>query len=525
MSDVAALVGIVMGSDSDWPVMQAAAEALEEFGVAYEADVVSAHRMPRDMIEYGSSAERRGLRVIIAGAGGAAHLPGMLASVTPLPVIGVPVPLANLGGLDSLLSIVQMPAGIPVATVAVGGARNAGLLAVRILAAGEGPDAGALRARLVTFAERLADQARAKGAALRDLRQPELPGLESARSGHAPSQPLDEGSVWRAWEVGVSIGATLAAARRHAGLTVADVSERTRVRESIIEGIEHDDYAACGGDFYARGHIRAIADAVGANPAPLIEEFDERWQSSPELTAAEVFRPSMPLRKRERHRMRWLGFLALLVLAVLGFAIYKFASGAGHAPTAAASSPGPAAGGAPAAASASAASIQASTAQASPTAASPAPPAPPRALIPASVAAFGPDGTADGDNPQQVAGATGGSSASAWSSDWYSTADFGNLQAGTGLLLDMGRPVTITSVRLSLGNIPGTDFQVRAGDTPVLADLRQVASSSGAAGQVHVSLSAPAHARYLLIWFTKLPPDPSGTYQVSVYKIGVQGRP
>ncbi len=525
MSDVAALVGIVMGSDSDWPVMQAAAEALEEFGVAYEADVVSAHRMPRDMIENGSSAERRGLRVIIAGAGGAAHLPGMLASVTPLPVIGVPVPLANLGGLDSLLSIVQMPAGIPVATVAVGGARNAGLLAVRILAAGEGPDAGALRARLVTFAERLADQARAKGAALRDLRQPELPGLESARSGHAPSQPLDEGSVWRAWEVGVSIGATLAAARRHAGLTVADVSERTRVRESIIEGIEHDDYAACGGDFYARGHIRAIADAVGANPAPLIEEFDERWQSSPELTAAEVFRPSMPLRKRERHRMRWLGFLALLVLAVLGFAIYKFASGAGHAPTAAASSPGPAAGGAPAAASASAASIQASTAQASPTAASPAPPAPPRALIPASVAAFGPDGTADGDNPQQVAGATGGSSASAWSSDWYSTADFGNLQAGTGLLLDMGRPVTITSLRLSLGNIPGTDFQVRAGDTPVLADLRQVASSSGAAGQVHVSLSAPAHARYLLIWFTKLPPDPSGTYQVSVYKIGVQGRP
>ena len=108
-----ALVGIVMGSDSDWPVMRAAAEALDEFGVAYEADVVSAHRMPRDMIEYGSSAESRGLRVIIAGAGGAAHLPGMLASVTPLPVIGVPVPLKNLGGLDSLLSIVQMPAWHP----------------------------------------------------------------------------------------------------------------------------------------------------------------------------------------------------------------------------------------------------------------------------------------------------------------------------------------------------------------------------------------------------------------------------
>ncbi|HJY65139.1 MAG TPA: 5-(carboxyamino)imidazole ribonucleotide mutase [Streptosporangiaceae bacterium] len=159
-----------MGSDSDWPVMQAAAAALEEFAVPYEADVVSAHRMPHDMIEYGASAADRGLRVIIAGAGGAAHLPGMLASVTPLPVIGVPVPLASLGGLDSLLSIVQMPAGIPVATVAVGGARNAGLLAVRILAAAEGPAGAALRARLISFAERLADQARAKGATLRDRR-------------------------------------------------------------------------------------------------------------------------------------------------------------------------------------------------------------------------------------------------------------------------------------------------------------------------------------------------------------------
>jgi 5-(carboxyamino)imidazole ribonucleotide mutase len=168
------LVGVVMGSDSDWPVMRAAAEVLDEFGVAYEADVVSAHRMPRDMIEYGSSAESRGLRVIIAGAGGAAHLPGMLASVTPLPVIGVPVPLKNLGGLDSLLSIVQMPAGIPVATVAVGGARNAGLLAVRILGAADGPAGQALRAKLASFAERLADQARAKGAALREPEDPDV---------------------------------------------------------------------------------------------------------------------------------------------------------------------------------------------------------------------------------------------------------------------------------------------------------------------------------------------------------------
>jgi 5-(carboxyamino)imidazole ribonucleotide mutase len=158
------VVGVVMGSDSDWPVMEAAAAALAEFEVAYEADVVSAHRMPREMIAYGEQAAGRGLKVIIAGAGGAAHLPGMLAAVTPLPVIGVPVPLKYLDGLDSLLSIVQMPAGIPVATVAVGGARNAGLLAVRILAAADDD----LRARMTEFQVRLAAQAKAKGAALRD---------------------------------------------------------------------------------------------------------------------------------------------------------------------------------------------------------------------------------------------------------------------------------------------------------------------------------------------------------------------
>jgi 5-(carboxyamino)imidazole ribonucleotide mutase len=166
------LVGVVMGSDSDWPVMEAAAAALAEFGVSHEADVVSAHRMPHEMIEYGSAAAGRGLRVIIAGAGGAAHLPGMLASVTPLPVIGVPVPLAHLDGLDSLLSIVSMPAGVPVATVAVGGARNAGLLAVRILAAGDEE----LRARMTRFQRELRDQALAKGAALRARAARPAPG-------------------------------------------------------------------------------------------------------------------------------------------------------------------------------------------------------------------------------------------------------------------------------------------------------------------------------------------------------------
>ncbi|MCC9146107.1 MULTISPECIES: 5-(carboxyamino)imidazole ribonucleotide mutase [unclassified Arthrobacter] len=161
------LVGLVMGSDSDWPVMDAAAAALAEFDIPYEADVVSAHRMPADMLEYGQNAHRRGLRVIIAGAGGAAHLPGMLASVTPLPVIGVPVPLKYLDGMDSLLSIVQMPAGVPVAAVSIGGARNAGLLAVRMLAAGTDPLAARLQQQLIDFAGGLRQSAMAKGAALR----------------------------------------------------------------------------------------------------------------------------------------------------------------------------------------------------------------------------------------------------------------------------------------------------------------------------------------------------------------------
>ncbi|MEV6212659.1 5-(carboxyamino)imidazole ribonucleotide mutase [Kitasatospora sp. NPDC051914] len=159
----APVVGIVMGSDSDWPVMEAAAQALDEFEVPYEVDVVSAHRMPREMVAYGERAHARGLKAIIAGAGGAAHLPGMLASVTPLPVIGVPVPLKYLDGMDSLMSIVQMPAGVPVATVSIAGARNAGLLAVRMLAAFDRD----LAERMVDFQAELNAQATEKGKKLR----------------------------------------------------------------------------------------------------------------------------------------------------------------------------------------------------------------------------------------------------------------------------------------------------------------------------------------------------------------------
>ncbi|MFP5346612.1 MAG: 5-(carboxyamino)imidazole ribonucleotide mutase [Actinomycetes bacterium] len=156
-----------MGSDSDWPVMEAASQALAEFDVPHEVDVVSAHRMPAQMLEYGRTAAERGLRVLVAGAGGAAHLPGMLASVTPLPVIGVPVPLRHLDGMDSLLSIVQMPAGVPVATVSVAGARNAGLLAVRILGVDGGEQGEALRTAMGRFQDGLRAAAEDKGARLR----------------------------------------------------------------------------------------------------------------------------------------------------------------------------------------------------------------------------------------------------------------------------------------------------------------------------------------------------------------------
>jgi 5-(carboxyamino)imidazole ribonucleotide mutase len=153
------LVGVIMGSDSDWPTMKGASEALEEFGIEHEVKVVSAHRMPTEMVKYGQTAHKRGLRVVIAGAGGAAHLPGMVASLTPLPVIGVPVESKAMKGMDSLLSIVQMPGGVPVATVAIGGGRNAGLLAVEILGASNPK----LQERILAFKKELSATAKAKG--------------------------------------------------------------------------------------------------------------------------------------------------------------------------------------------------------------------------------------------------------------------------------------------------------------------------------------------------------------------------
>ena len=168
MSTAVPVVGLIMGSDSDWSVMSGAGEVLDDFGVDYEVGVVSAHRTPGRMMDYANSAAGRGLRVIIAGAGGAAHLPGMVASATVLPVIGVPVPLSTLDGMDSLLSIVQMPAGIPVATVSIGGARNAALLAVRILASSGTPDGLALAGELAAYSDDLQATVLAKDRALRE---------------------------------------------------------------------------------------------------------------------------------------------------------------------------------------------------------------------------------------------------------------------------------------------------------------------------------------------------------------------
>ncbi|MGH3254916.1 MAG: helix-turn-helix domain-containing protein [Streptosporangiaceae bacterium] len=337
----------------------------------------------------------------------------------------------------------------------------------------------------------------------------------------------------------MSIGATLAAARRRSGLTLSEVSDRAGVTEPIIRGIEQDDYAACGGDSIARAHIRAIAGALGEDPVPLMDEFDERWRSAVDgsaddgailpgtvTTLAAAFPPARPARTRERRRVRWSAVLAVLVLAVLGFASYEFVAGVGRAHHAdAAITPRPThVASLPATLPPVTPSAQLTSAQPS---LSPTPSPTPvavRTLTPASVAAFGPAGTADGDNPQTAARSLSGDPATPWVSDWYADPDLNN-QAGTGLLVDMGRSVTITSVRVSLAGRPGADLQIRVGGSPVPSDLRSVARSSGAGGAIRLSLTTPVKARYLLIWFTLLPPDASGTYQASVYDITVQGQP
>jgi hypothetical protein len=260
----------------------------------------------------------------------------------------------------------------------------------------------------------------------------------------------------------------------------------------------------------------------------LANEQDATRRSEREAAAAEAFRLPRPARRRERRRVKEAATLVVLLLAVLGFASYKFVANAGHAQRAAAAAqPRAKVATVPVTASSVLPSpASASTAPASPPPATTAPPAvpPSRVLTVASVMAFGPAGAADGQNPQNAARALSGDAATPWLSDWYASPDFFDLPKGTGLLLDMGRTVTVTSVRVSI-NGHGADLQLRAGSQPTPARLPEVASAPDVGGTVQLHPNAPVHVRYVLIWFTQLPPDGAGTYQASVYRVIVQGQP
>jgi hypothetical protein len=362
----------------------------------------------------------------------------------------------------------------------------------------------------------------------------------------------------------VPIGETLAEARRQTGLTVAQVSQRTRIRQTIIRAIEDDDYAACGGDFYARGHIRSIARTVGADSEPLIQEYDQHYRSKdayatvsldelmsvsaaqarprgPDLSAVWGMGASAAAAVRRtagspalhrtasqaRERVRRPNVTVLLGLAlalVLGLAVYLFvtrsqpvagrtAAGhqapASHAPARHAMAHRPHRSGP---SSAARASQRAATQTPAPATAS-------QPLIPVSATAIGPNG---GDNPQ-LARLVLARHGRGWRSDWYASASFGNLYAGTGLLLDMGHPVTITAARITLGRAAGASLQFRVGTARTLAGTQTAARVAGAGSVVRLRLDSPVHGRYVIVWFTRLPADRSGTFQAAVYHISLRG--
>ena len=333
----------------------------------------------------------------------------------------------------------------------------------------------------------------------------------------------------------MSIGEVLAAARRRAGLSVAQVSEQTGMREPVILDIEGDDYSACGGEFEVRGHIRVLAAAVGADPGPLIAAYDSARRGGPAL-AGEVTEPIPPVRVPpgrsepvtpaatggRRRRPALVVALGVVLVAGLGVAGYLLADpGGGGAPSAGA----PTATASQAGRATRAASAPSATGspQAAPASASTAAGARPRRLTPVSATAFGSAG-GPGDNSDLARLAIDGNPATAWHTDWYSTARFGNLYPGTGLLVDMGHRVTLTGAAIRLGRAHGASFQLRAGATPTLASLRPVARASGAGGMVRLRFTRPVRARYLLLWFTKLPPGPTGNFQASVYQLVLRGR-
>jgi cytoskeletal protein RodZ len=344
----------------------------------------------------------------------------------------------------------------------------------------------------------------------------------------------------------VSIGDALSEARRQAGLTVAQVGRQTGIREKIITAIEGDDYSACGGDSYARGYIRSIARAVGADTEPLIRAYkaaqprpqpatDDIAQPRPQQATNEPAQPQPQQATNEpaqpqpqqatadtadtatvtgKGEWLWRAWLAVVAVVIGGlwFAAFHYLAGPRHAVTA-----GPSARSRPEAHSLPHQS-QAPTSPARPSV------PPVTSLAPVSATAFGPSGTAQGDNPQNAPVALADNPATPWHTSWYTTAHFGNLKTGTGLLLDLGRLVTVTSAQITLGSIPGADIELRAGNVPELADLRMVARASNAGGVVQLRLNRPVRGRYLLIWFTLLPPDSAGTFQASVYSIRLEGR-
>jgi transcriptional regulator with XRE-family HTH domain len=290
----------------------------------------------------------------------------------------------------------------------------------------------------------------------------------------------------------VSIGQVLAEARHRRGWTVAEVSHYTRIREPVVRAIERDDYLLSGGDFGARDQIGILANALGIDARPLIAAFDQSLHTPAELEGSEAVRSTLPFQirrlRRRRRRIGWLPVLTVLVLAAIGGAAYYLVAGRpGAAPRpAVASGPG-------------------------------------TPLVPARVLAFGPGGPASGDNPQLAPLAVDRNPATAWVTSQYGAARFPSVGQGTGLLLDMGHVITLTSAEVTLGPVRGASFQLRAGDTASLADLSEVAVAADARGPLGVRLTAPVQARYVLIWFTALPPAGAGTYQASVYNVTVLG--
>ncbi len=320
----------------------------------------------------------------------------------------------------------------------------------------------------------------------------------------------------------VSIGGALAEARQCAGLTVADVSARTRIREGLIRAIEDDEFGPCGGDFYARGHIRAIAAAVGVDPDRLVGEYEATHPSARPATLEEL--PSRRPRPRGGSgRRRWLAPMAYLAcLLAIGF-VAIWLTPATHGSSPAVESLGPAAAQIP-----GLSSSPHTHSTPTPRAASPGPAATvsPRTTVapvtvvkPVHAAAYGPGGKSDGDHPQDASLALSGNPATPWYTDWYTTARFGDVRAGTGLLLGLDTTVTAASVTIELGSTPGADLEVRAGTS--LSDMPVVATALDAGGSVRLQLTSHPRVRYLLVWFTQLPPDSAGSYQAEVSSVTV----